>query len=138
MPFIATTPKNAPSTPSVEEEEHSSTSSGTSEGRDYVVIDIESDPEEGLRSEVEQLSTIVQRLENRVSRVEYEKRVETSYIRRFTITGLAYLGATGYLYLLSVNDSYLQAVVPAGVYFLSTIGGFHKIIACWDRCFHSE
>lgn len=60
-------------------------------------------------------------IEKRNSAVERDKAWETSIIRRLLIVGLTYVVAYTYLRMIENDEPFLNAVVPAGGYMLSTL-----------------
>lgn len=60
-------------------------------------------------------------LQERNRRVELDKAWETSITRRVFIAIITYLTALLFLWMMDVETFYLNALVPAGGYVLSTL-----------------
>ncbi len=67
------------------------------------------------------LESRVASIERRNQRVEYDKAWETSKMRRGLIVGLTYLVVVAYLVIRHTPDPFLNALVPALGFFLSTL-----------------
>jgi len=72
--------------------------------------------------------TAIRDLEKRVSviekrniRVELDKRWETSWVRRLAVIIFTYVAIGLYLQFIHVADPWLNAIVPAVGFFLSTL-----------------
>lgn len=68
--------------------------------------------------------TVEQRLaaiEARNARVELDKQWETSLTRRLTIAGLSYFVVAFYLIIINKDRPFVNALVPAIAYLLSTL-----------------
>lgn len=63
----------------------------------------------------------VKAIEQRNRRVETDKAWETSLTRRLTISVLTYLVVVLYLMLIENRQPFINAIVPAVGYFLSTL-----------------
>lgn len=63
----------------------------------------------------------VERLETRNKRVETDKAWETSLSRRILIFIFTYLSVGLYLQTISISDPWLNAIVPAVGFMLSTL-----------------
>jgi hypothetical protein len=63
----------------------------------------------------------VAEIEARNKRVELDKKWETSWTRRFSITVLTYLVVASYLIVIHKDKPFVNAAVPAIGYFLSTL-----------------
>ncbi len=61
-------------------------------------------------------------IQQRNARVEADKAWETSWTRRILITVMTYIVVSLYLVCLGMDRFYLHALVPAGGYFISTLG----------------
>ncbi len=68
-----------------------------------------------------QLEEEVQKLKERNSRVEADKAWETSYTRRTLLVVFTYLSIGFYLQAISVPQPWLNAIVPAVAFMLSTL-----------------
>jgi hypothetical protein len=71
-------------------------------------------------------------IEFRNARVELDKKWETSWTRRISITILTYLVVAAYLVFIHKDKAFLNAVVPAIGYFLSTLV-LRQIRHVWQR-----
>ncbi len=63
----------------------------------------------------------VRAIEARNAKVELDKKWETSWTRRLSITSLTYLVVASYLVFIHKDKPFVNAVVPAMGYFLSTL-----------------
>ena len=63
----------------------------------------------------------IKSIEERNKRVEIDKAWETSFTRKFIIAVITYFIVVLFLYLISVNRPWLNALVPTGGYILSTL-----------------
>jgi len=63
----------------------------------------------------------IESIKERNKRVEAEKAWETSFTRRFIIAGLTYIVVVIFLYLINVQNPWLNALVPVGGFILSTL-----------------
>ncbi|MBI4100226.1 hypothetical protein HY439_00585 [Candidatus Microgenomates bacterium] len=70
---------------------------------------------------LEQLSKEIAYIKERNRRVELDKRWETSYTRRFLLATFTYLAIGFYLRVIDVADPWLNAIVPAIAFMLSTL-----------------
>ena len=70
---------------------------------------------------IEQLEKEINLIKERNKRVEEDKAWETSLTRRILITVFIYLIIGFYLTLIDVAQPWLNAIVPAGAYILSTL-----------------
>jgi len=68
-----------------------------------------------------QLEEEINKIKERNKRVEIDKSWETSYSRRILITVFIYLIIGFYLSLIDIAQPWLNAIVPAGAYILSTL-----------------
>lgn len=60
-------------------------------------------------------------IEERNSRVESDKAWEISYIRRILLTIFTYLAVALYLRSIEINHPWLNAIVPAAGFMISTL-----------------
>jgi len=60
-------------------------------------------------------------IKERNRKVEADKAWETSFTRRFIIAVLTYLIVVLFLYLINVQNPWLNALVPTGGFLLSTL-----------------
>jgi len=63
----------------------------------------------------------VQKIENRNSKVEFDKEWETSWTRRGLLTLFTYLAIGVYMRAIDIERPWLNAVVPAVAFVLSTL-----------------
>lgn len=74
----------------------------------------------------------VAKIEERNKRVEADKAWETSWTRRTSITCLTYLVVVLYLTAIDNDKPFINAVVPAAGFFLSTLV-LKQIRNIWDK-----
>ncbi len=67
------------------------------------------------------LESRVAAIEERNERVEQDKAWETSFIRRISITALTYFIVACYLLVTNNDQPFINALVPAAGYFISTL-----------------
>ena len=72
-------------------------------------------------SDINQLERRIVTIEARNRRVEIDKAWETSATRRFVIFALTYVVLGGYLWAIAVPRPWLNAIVPAIGFALSTL-----------------
>ena len=70
---------------------------------------------------IDKLEKRLEAIEKRNLRVEQDKAWETSLTRRLTITCLTYVVVMGYLATINNDRPFINAIVPAAGYFLSTL-----------------
>lgn len=70
---------------------------------------------------LEQLETEVKKLKQRNVKVESDKAWETSYARRALLTLFTYIAIGAYLSVINISDPWLNAIVPAVAFALSTL-----------------
>lgn len=63
----------------------------------------------------------IRAIESRNARVELDKAWETSVTRRVAIAGLTYLVIVIYLFVIKHDAPFINALVPAFSFFLSTL-----------------
>ncbi|HIH18833.1 TPA: hypothetical protein HA225_02550 [Candidatus Micrarchaeota archaeon] len=63
----------------------------------------------------------IRKIEERNKRVESEKAWETSYARRVLLVIFTYLAVGFYLRAIGIPDPWLNAIVPAVAFMLSTL-----------------
>jgi hypothetical protein len=68
-----------------------------------------------------ELCTEVRKISARNRKVEQEKRWETSWTRRLFITMMTYVVVLTYLYIVDNPSPWINALVPAAGYLLSTL-----------------
>lgn len=64
----------------------------------------------------------VETIQDRNARVEAEKAWETSWTRRLLIALITYVVIGSYLTYLGIDKAWMNALVPAVAYILSTLG----------------
>jgi hypothetical protein len=67
------------------------------------------------------LETRVNAIEERNNRVEQDKAWETSWTRRLTIAAMTYVVVLGYLFAINNDEPFINALVPAVGFVLSTL-----------------
>ena len=74
----------------------------------------------------------IKKLRERNKRVELDKEWETSFTRRALLTLFTYLAIGVYLYIIQIPKPWLNAIVPAVAFMLSTftMPWFRKM---WER-----
>ncbi|HDZ54744.1 MAG TPA: hypothetical protein ENI19_02975 [Candidatus Nealsonbacteria bacterium] len=70
---------------------------------------------------MENLEQRVQKIEERNKRVEIDKSWETSWTRRILLTVFTYLAIGVYLWVIEISKPWINAVVPAVAFMLSTL-----------------
>jgi len=70
---------------------------------------------------LQQLEKRVSGIEQRNARVEADKAWETSLTRRGALVLFTYLAVGAYLAAIGVKDAWLNAIVPAVAFMLSTL-----------------
>ena len=70
---------------------------------------------------MENLEQRVQKIEDRNRGVEIDKAWETSWTRRFLLTLFTYLAIGVYMWAIDISRPWLNAVVPAIAFMLSTL-----------------
>ena len=71
--------------------------------------------------EIEELKKEIALIKERNNRVEKDKIWETSYTRRFLLIVFTYLAIGFYLQAININNAWLNAIVPAVGFLLSTL-----------------
>ena len=79
----------------------------------------------------------IELIKRRNKRVEADKAWERSYVRRFLIVIFTYLAIAVYLNIINIPDAWLNAVVPAVAFTLSTLT-FPWFKSAWLRYKHIE
>ena len=64
---------------------------------------------------------MIKEILERNKRVEADKAWETSYTRRILLTSFTYLAIGIYLWVIKIPDPWLNAIVPAVAFMLSTL-----------------
>ena len=70
---------------------------------------------------LKELEKKICRIEERNKKVEGNKAWETSYTRRILLTLFTYLAVGFYLQAINIPDAWLNAIVPAVAFMLSTL-----------------
>ncbi len=70
---------------------------------------------------LKELESIVRNIERRNKKVELDKAWELSHSRRFLLTLFTYLAIGFYLQVIKVTKPWLNAIVPAIAFMLSTL-----------------
>jgi hypothetical protein len=70
---------------------------------------------------MDNLEQKIQQIEERNQRVEADKAWETSWVRRLLLTGFTYLAIGIYLWAIEIQRPWLNAIVPAVAFMLSTL-----------------
>ena len=70
---------------------------------------------------MENLEQRVQKIEERNRKVEMDKAWETSWTRRTLLTLFTYLAIAVYMWAVGITNPWLNAVVPAVAFMLSTL-----------------
>jgi len=68
-----------------------------------------------------QLEKEVESIRARNARVEADKAWETSYTRRLLLTAFTYIAIGAYLQAISLPQPWLNAIIPAVAFMLSTL-----------------
>ncbi len=63
----------------------------------------------------------IKKIEDRNKRVEVDKAWETSFVRRFLLVVFTYLSIGIYLNAIKITNPWLNAIVPAFGFLLSTL-----------------
>ena len=70
---------------------------------------------------LKELENEIKKLKERNKRVEADKAWETSYARRLLLTLFTYLAVGIYLQAINIPEPWLNAIVPAVAFMLSTL-----------------
>lgn len=70
---------------------------------------------------IDELEREIAEIKERNRRVESDKAWETSYVRRALLTTFTYLSIGVYLYAIGVAQPWLNAIIPAVAFMLSTL-----------------
>ena len=70
---------------------------------------------------MEKLEEKIQKIEKRNQQVEADKAWETSWTRRILLTIFTYLAIAVYMWAIDILKPWLNAVVPAVAFMLSTL-----------------
>lgn len=84
---------------------------------------------------LEELERKIEQIENRNKRVEQDKTWETSWARRILLMIFTYLAIGFYLNAINLPNSWINAIVPAIAFYLSTLTlpFFRKL---WEKYIH--
>ncbi len=86
---------------------------------------------------LEQLEEEIEKIKKRNRRVEADKTWETSYTRRILLMIFTYLAIGVYLVVIKIPNPWLNAIVPAVAFMLSTLTlPFFKKI--WLKYIHKK
>lgn len=72
-------------------------------------------------SNIDELLARIERIENRNKRVEADKAWETSYTRRGLLIVFTYLSIGVYMWVIEIDNPWLNAVIPSLGFLLSTL-----------------
>ncbi len=72
-------------------------------------------------AKLEELAKRIKNIEDRNKNVERDKAWETSFTRRVLLIVFTYLAIAFYLYAIKVSNPWLNAIVPAIAFLLSTL-----------------
>jgi hypothetical protein len=70
---------------------------------------------------METLEQRIQKIEDRNKKVELDKAWETSWARRILLTSFTYLAIGTYLWTIKIERPWLNAIVPAVAFMISTL-----------------
>ena len=86
---------------------------------------------------VQQLEKEIKKLKERNKRVEGDKAWELSYSRKILIVTFTYLAIGVYFWAINIPKPWLNAIVPAAAFLLSTLtmSSFKK---AWFRYIHKR
>lgn len=70
---------------------------------------------------LENLEQKINKIESRNKKVEADKAWETSYFRKIVIFSLTYLAISIFLWAIKIEKPFLNAIVPALAFMLSTL-----------------
>lgn len=74
-----------------------------------------------MENNMENLEQRIQKIEERNQRVETDKSWETSWTRRLLLTIFTYLAIGIYLWVMEIPRPWLNAIVPAVAFMISTL-----------------
>lgn len=84
---------------------------------------------------IEKLEQRITRIEERNRRVELGKTWETSFTRKFFIALFTYLAVAIYMYVIGVNNPWLNAIIPTVGFLLSTLS-LSFVRKFWEKYFN--
>lgn len=79
-----------------------------------------------------ELNNRIEKIEARNKRVELDKKWETSFYRKFSITIITYIIATAVMFVIRVERPFLGALIPTLGYVLSTLS-LPILRKMWER-----
>jgi len=86
-------------------------------------------------NELDQIQKELNEIKSRNQKVEDDKAWETSWTRRLLLTLFTYLAIVVYLYFIDIDKPWLNAIVPAIAFMLSTLTlPFFKQLWLKNRC----
>ncbi len=71
--------------------------------------------------DIQELTSRIEKIENRNKRVEKDKAWETSSARIILVTLITYIIATAVMWVIDVENPFTAAVIPTLGFFLSTL-----------------
>jgi hypothetical protein len=74
-----------------------------------------------MKNKIEKLEKEIGEIKERNKRVEIDKAWETSYTRRILLVLFTYIAVGAYLRAINVSRPWLNAIVPAFAFMLSTL-----------------
>ena len=74
-----------------------------------------------MENEIEKLKEEVEVIKQRNKKVELDKKWEGSYTRKILLVIFTYLAVGAYLSAIGVSNPWLNAIVPAVAFLLSTL-----------------
>jgi hypothetical protein len=74
-----------------------------------------------MEDNIKDLEQKIHKIEERNLKVESDKRWEVSWTRRFLLTIFTYLAIGIYLQVIEIPDPWLNAIVPAVAFMISTL-----------------
>ena len=74
-----------------------------------------------MKNKILDLQKRIEKIEERNSKVESDKSWETSFFRRSLLAFFTYLSIGIYLWVINIQKPWLNAIVPALAFMLSTL-----------------
>lgn len=84
---------------------------------------------------IQELDSRITKIEQRNKKVENDKAWETSLSRRLLLIGFTYLSISLYLNAIAIERPWLNAIVPAIGFFLSTLT-LPALKSLWEKHLH--
>lgn len=85
----------------------------------------------------EELENRILKIEERNKKVEIDKAWETSFLRRLLLISFTYISVSLYLQAIKVDKPWVNAIVPALGFYLSTLTlPFFRDL--WQKYFHRK